>query len=304
MQDKLAVASAIRCGRLVALVSLALACAACSGESAPGQSSTTGAQGSAGSQAPAVPAVEPAKVGVMLSYYTATGPSRGRKRYGFDGAFCTFFYMDAGHDVYPIIEPGTETKPQIMRYLRDFEATDHWVDGSDADALAELDVIVSARAANMRTQVIDAMTEAVRRGTGLLTVGRFGTDRPGKRDNMTDILAIKNRKYGFTRPQWSITWKVAQAHPLLPGFEVGQEIKGANFDGWSGETDGIVLVKAAGEQPWAKRYNPFYIHKLGKGTVVHYNFGSTRSVAPDAESPNREFHLRCVKWLIEQGKDR
>ncbi len=250
-----------------------------------------------------------AKVGIIVSHFTATGPHWVANPYGFKHAKIAIPLRAAGYTVIAVLDPETEELPEVKAALQEYGFLDGWVDGSDPDELSRLAVIVSGRLnANMRPDVIDAITEAVHRGTMFFNANSFSTVEPGYADECIEpLLGLKSRKY-FWHPA-PMTWKVVEEHPLLEGYKEGDRITGFGMNGIGGVNHGTVLVQAdlersetaqgfGGGLP-SEQICPIYIHQLGRGTTLHFLFfGNNQS--EDRPFSHDEFYVRGVEWLISQ----
>src|SRR5207253_2893442 len=115
------------------------------------------------------------------SEFTATGPcwTDNRKHFGYMRAAQSFKLLkDPELELFAIIEPETDPQGEARSVLR-LVSKDHVIDGSNAGALKQLDVMVSCFQWNVRPQVLEAMTTAVNDGVGLLFQASLGSYRPG-----------------------------------------------------------------------------------------------------------------------------
>ena len=240
----------------------------------------------------------PIQIGVIVSLYTATGPSFEAQPYGFGHADLARVFQKAGYEVSAVIEPGAEKEPDLQKALQDLGLSERWVDGSDAAALANLDVIVSGSNPNMRDEVIAGITEAVRQGAAFLNLEAFGTVNPPYNKRIETLLGIRDGEFHW-RSQ-PMPCEVVEPHPLLGDLRKGERFMIPGLDAWAGAVDGTPLLQPAAEVrdsgSGSADVCPLYVRSLGKGKVLNCQW---RGDLAEAGAPitSEEFTVRCVAWL-------
>ncbi|MEA2708962.1 MAG: hypothetical protein QOF78_1563, partial [Phycisphaerales bacterium] len=121
------------------------------------------------------------KVGVMVSDYTATGPTGQHMGTGFGGLNVGLQKLDDPRfERYAIIEPGTAHAGRVPEIIQRYFAPGRVIDGSNVEQLRALDVIACFNVVNMRDDVLDAVIVVVRDdGVGVLNQVSTGCNRPG-----------------------------------------------------------------------------------------------------------------------------
>jgi hypothetical protein len=244
----------------------------------------------------------PLKVGVIISRFTATGPSWAGSPYGYTHASIALLLVNENIQLYAIAEPGSEDDAEFVAALAaNFPADVPKISSTDPAALRTLDVIVAQRIANMNDETISAIHQAVQEGTSLFISQTFGTVTPGYTASICDLFGLNNADYGFHATPLPID--VVATDPILQGTEnAGTE--------WQAQPSGTLGVPREGVTPLIKlrsiddlsvaRSRPdggqllmLYFWHFGKGAVIVSNFKELPDELKDLSGDN--FYLRCVK---------
>lgn len=244
----------------------------------------------------------PLKVGVIISKFTATGPNWIGTPYGYSHAMIAKDLLADDVELYAIVEPETEGDADLATALAEhFPADVPTIDGHDAEQLQSLDVIVGQRVANMNDEMIAAVHEAVRQGTGLVISQTFGTVTPGYRQEICDLFGMKTAGYAFNMTP--VACEVLAADPILEGSEDAGVEWQAQPSGTLGElAEGVtVLVNVTDIDSVQVKQNEadtitlpmLYFTHLEKGGIVVSNFKELPDPLKNLEGEN--FYLRCVR---------
>jgi RNA polymerase sigma factor (sigma-70 family) len=255
------------------------------------------------------------KVGVIVSHYTATGPSWIGKPYGYFSLQQVLKELrDPSLELIPVIEPGSEVEPGLKAELRKDFAGAKPVVAIDAGSLAKLDVIVAAGIANANKDLLNAVEGRVKAGGGFLIRESFGVVTPGYNEQVTALNGLAEGNYGFTLKGGVA--KVAMEHPLLGTLKVGDRV-GFIANGAFGilpeEGKGLVeLVERGNHRPVGygekRRADfmvfPLFISQLGEGRIVGCSFPHSQPIPPELNAATGgKFTVRCVKWLAGEKLD-
>ena len=255
------------------------------------------------------------KVGVLASYYTATGPICKICYHGKPLGFgviqdCLGVFQNQGYDLYAIIEPGSLAHPEFRALLAKNGLLDRVVDGADPAALRQLDVMVSIYSVNITPEVGQAMTEAVRRGTKFLVLNSFGVENRGLTEPVLELLGLRTERYLFYTK--NVPCRVTQAHPLLGGLPAGSIVVMPALNGLVGEPrEGATPLlestidckdeshqKDGGGVAPARTIQPLTVRRFGAGLVVRGIWWSDLQTTMKISSA--QFIRRSVNWLAEQ----
>ncbi|HEY7090058.1 MAG TPA: sigma-70 family RNA polymerase sigma factor [Tepidisphaeraceae bacterium] len=258
----------------------------------------------------------PIKVGVILSDFTANTRIGSDAPFGYVNQLRILPELrDTGIECCPVIEPGTETSPALATILnRDF-AGKIPVNGYDAVALGQLDVIAGSQLFALRDEMISAITDAVSSGTGLLYRQAFGDSLPGYSTEILRLHGLEQADFGKDLP-WRkpISCEIVGDHPIL-GSLAGRH--GAILDTMpigafgilGADATPLIRVRAIREinpdrpspPPVQWSFYPLYIVRLGRGQIIACNFNIA---APPSRqllgATGGKFTVRCVQWLAWQ----
>jgi hypothetical protein len=200
---------------------------------------------------PATRPAEKIKVGIVVSLFTATGPSWAGAPYGFSHADPASDFDDAERfELYAVVDPGTQDDEQVREAVAKYfpeGQRDRLIDGSDAKQLGQLHAIVARRTWNAQGPVLDAIAEAVRVGVGFVNVGGIGAVTPGYTPVVLDLVGMTDAQYAFhPRP---LAAEVLEKD-LIPPELLAQPAADAAADGEAGPVerpDGAAAEGAAAE---------------------------------------------------------
>jgi hypothetical protein len=242
-------------------------------------------------------------VGVYLSKYTGD-------RVGYSCQM-TDELQHRGLDIAPILDPGTETDPKIVRLVGVYFLGKHAIDSTSAEALGKLDVIVAPRIWMLRDDARQAIESAVTNGTGLLIRDGLGCMEPGHGPDVSRLSGFAESQFGYNAHPMDC--EVIGEHPILGKLsgKIGTIIK-ITPNGTRGEPAAnftpLIRVKdmdafrnfAGGSSQWT--FYPLYTATLGKGRIVGCQFPAWERVPKDlATAADNEFNLNAVIWLA--GRD-
>lgn len=242
------------------------------------------------------------KVGVIVSKFTATGPSWSGSPYGYLHAAIAKDLQVEGIELSAIIEPDTDGDADQEEAIKEsFPEGVAKIDGTDADALKALDVIVGQRISNMKDEMISAVHKAVENGTGLFIAQTFGTVTPGYSNEIADLFGMDGPAYAFNATP--IACEVQATDAILEGTADAGTDWQAQPSGTAGHLrdGGTSLVKVADistvgvrrSNDAAQELPMLYFTHFGKGGIVVSNFKDLPD--PLANLQGEKFFVRCVK---------
>ncbi len=208
----------------------------------------------------------------------------------------------------PVVEPGFQKRPQLLRILsRNFRGETP-LDAANLQDLRKLDVLVATSVANVPDDVLSAITTRVREGMGLVQ-RQFGYLTPGYNSTTNDLCGFADGVFGWNADP--VLCEVVGNHPLL-GDLAGQIGKTIVLipNGTVGHLKGIPLLRVrdmkqimivnANRQVGTGEYlYPLYISQLGRGKIVGIGFTQGRDVPAELEAANHgRFYIHCVQWLV------
>jgi hypothetical protein len=127
-----------------------------------------------------------------------------------------------------LTEPGNEEDGELERGMRHRRIHHGILDATNADELKLLDVIaVNQMCVAVTERVLDAITEAVESGVGLLHAGHLGTVYPGTqhpsvcRLMLTDAVSVYHTPHQHNLPRGAT---VLEGHVVLPGVQAGRSL--------------------------------------------------------------------------------
>lgn len=248
------------------------------------------------------------QVGIFLSGFTATGPHRSTRVYGYGTQLRPVKSLrDPSIHLIPVIEPGTGKKPELSRILSENFPGETPLDAGNLQDLRKLDVLVATSVANVPDEVIPAIATRVREGMGLVQ-RQFGYLTPGYDSRMNDLCGFTDGVFGWNAD--SVRCEVVGNHPLL-GDLAGQIGKTITLvpNGTVGHLKGIpllrisdmkqiMLVNANRPVGTGEYLYPLYISQLGQGKIVGIGFTQGRDVPAELEAANHgRFYIHCVQCL-------
>jgi hypothetical protein len=270
-----------------------------------GQSASTGGQNPASTDNSAANQLQ---VGVYLSAFTATGPHRSDRPYGYETQLRPVkFLRDPSIHLIPVIEPRTRGSAEMTKVLWQNFPGIRPLDASNVDDLRKLDVLVATAAADVPFEVLGAVDESVRQGMGLVQ-RQFGYLTPGYTPQVGELCGFPVGTFGWN-PQ-PIDCEVVGNHPLL-GDLSGQigKIVSIMPNGTVGKLSGIPLIRVkdmkqirlvAAYHPIStgEYLYPLYISQLGRGKIVGIGFAQNAAMPEILESAHHgKFYLHCVEWV-------
>ena len=293
--------------RVLACAIVALSCARFAAADEP----TTKPAEAAGAAAPA----GKLKVGVLISQFTATGPTKASKPYGYDHARIADELKHASIELIPVIEPESKDDADQANILKekfpDFQGTP--ITGDDVEALKSLSVLVLARVPNLKDEVLDAISKAADDGgVGLLVIGRCGNLTPGyKSQAVRDLVGLSAAQFAWGTGSPAPAEIVAADDPLLAPLKDRGE--------WKVMATGAIGTPKEGVKPLVKLqsldslkfpgdskridtndYLLVYQATLGKGPIIVCNWTELPDVLKDLGEES--FYVRCVRRLAELKK--
>jgi RNA polymerase sigma factor (sigma-70 family) len=259
----------------------------------------------------------PVRVGVIVSKFTAVGPHLTRSPYGSGHLpMVRALRTDPMLQLIPVVEPGTETDPDIAGILKTTFRHMDPINGGDVNQLMTLDVIACPRVWDETPEVMSAVEGAVRQGKGLLILAGFAMTSPGPSPQVDRINGLKNGRYEATQEE--VDCEVIADHPLLgklsrgdvvsidPNGECGVLPAGAVplirvKDPAIAFANGVFLPTTVPANQQNYPFYPLFISQLGQGTIVNCAFHAWNPVPSDLDNAtNGQFLIRCVKWLAHR----
>jgi hypothetical protein len=265
--------------------------------------------GVSGEQSQSAPAGEGIQVGVFLSGFTATGPHRSTRAYGYQTQLRPVKSLrDPSIHLIPVVEPGFTRRPGLLRILSEDFPGETPLDAGNLQDLRKLDVLVATSVANVPNDVIPPIMTRVREGMGLVQ-RQFGYLTPGYDSQMNDLCGFTDGVFGWNASP--VPCEVVGNHPLL-GDLAGQIGKTITLvpNGTVGHLKGIpllritdmkqiMLVNADRPVGTGEYLYPLYISQWGHGKIVGIGFTQGKDVPPELEAANHgRFYIHCVEWLM------
>jgi hypothetical protein len=250
------------------------------------------------------------RVGFVVSLYTATGPSKLGRPYGYDHADIVEKLRSDQAQLIPLIESDSEDDEDMKKMIGEKfpDANGQVMRANDLESLKSLDVIVAYRTPNMRDEVLEGLTKAVEEGVGLLWVGPVGVNNPGCTDLLNNLVGLKEGQYGYGSSPVDVE-VVGKDDPVMKDLDDAEKWK-CIPNGVNGKYKDDVkpLVKLG---PSAEIRFPFtqvdgaddfylvYEAPLGKGCVIVCNWSGN---APEVATEEPSFYVRCFHRLGELRK--
>jgi hypothetical protein len=155
------------------------------------------------------------KVGIFLSDYTANGPHWIPNNYGWkDQLIPVRALRDPSIELFPVVEPGTASNPDLARLLSTNFPGKAPIDASSAQDIEKLDVLVAQAAHNVPWEVQQAVLAAVHDGVGFLNRG-FMTVTPGYTPLYGSLSGMDEVRYGWSNNYDLLKCEIVGDHPLL-----------------------------------------------------------------------------------------
>lgn len=254
------------------------------------------------------------RVGVMVSDFSANGPSWSEGKYGYRAIDAIMpALIDPDLELIAVIEPGSESQADLQDVLGSWFGNQRPIDGSDPDALSQLDVILVCLGYNMRPEVLDGIEQAVSGGVGLVSYSHFGSITPG-RTPQTARLAGLGPPTQHVYNSEEIECAVATEHPLLgrlsgktderiaialsgPAGVFGEDVQPLLLPGNRSEVKAVT-----GPFRPEMSFSPLYISRLGSGRIVGISWYFWKRTPPQIQNAIDEpFIKHAVKWLAAAG---
>jgi len=279
------------------------------GPEGSGQTSSTVVQNQSADAA--APAANQIQVGVFLSNFTATGPHRSDKPYGYETQLRPVkFLRDPSIHLIPVIESSGRGGAEMTKVLWQNFPGVHALDASNVDDLRKLNVLVATGAADVPDEVLQAIDQSVRQGMGLLQ-RQIGYITPGYTPQIDELCGFTVGTFGWNPKP--IDCEVVGNHPLLGDLSgnIGKTVS-IIPNGTVGKLSGIPLIRvkdmklislvAANHTIDTGEYlYPLYISQLGRGKIVGVGFAQNAGVPEILELAHRgRFYIHCVQWLAGQ----
>jgi hypothetical protein len=262
----------------------------------------------ASTESPSITSPNQIQVGIYLSTFTATGPHRSNRPYGYENQLRPVkFLRDPSIHLIPVIEPGTFGSAEMTKVLwQNFPAV-HPLDASSVEDLRKLDVLIATAAADVPDNVLNAMDQSVRQGMGLVQ-RQLGYLSPGYTPLVNELCGFSAGSFGWN-PK-SVDCEVVATHPLL-GDLSGQIGKTISIipNGTVGKLSGTPLIRVkdmqlvklvAADHPLGtgEYLYPLYISQLGQGKIVGIGFTQVEPMPEILQSAHGgRFYIHCVQWL-------
>ena len=266
----------------------------------------------AGAKAPAS-APNRVKVGVYLSHFSATGPSWLNRPYGYTSQVTQLRHLKGPElDLYPFVEPGTETDADLAKRLRSHFGTKRPLDITRAADIRTVQVLIVNYSPNVAPEALDAIETAVRHGGVHLVTRAIGAVTPGWNEQTTRLSGLTSAQYGWN-PQ-PVDCEVVTPHPLLGSLKAGDVIpmlpNGAYGTLPAGavplirvkEMADVTAVSELAPDSDTFVHHPIYLSRLGKGQILGCSFAAYRPIPAELDAATEgNFLKHAVIWLA-RGK--
>jgi hypothetical protein len=248
------------------------------------------------------------KVGVSVSAWTAESISPSNKPWGYPVQTRIAAELRAPDiELFAIIEPGSADKPDQIAALKAAYSDRPAIDGSNVDALRQLDVIVAHEFWMVQPEMLAAFDKAVEGGVPLLNIGGMGWATPGIRgaDPRPARLAGLAEGEGGSTPEGPVTCDVLLAHEILGPIGQGTTMQCKPLGAFGLlPQDATPLVKVRDLSKVQTRgpsdrfpdyaFYPIYISQLGKGKIVGIHIALFK---PEMARERAGLLQRSVRWL-------
>ena len=244
------------------------------------------------------------QVGVLLSYFTATGPHRDRVPHGYEGQIRPIPELrDPQIHLIPVIEPDTARNTPLARLLSQYFPGETPLNAASADDLKKLDVLVATSVANCPDDVLATVTQRVRDGMGFLQ-RQFGYETPGYNPQTRALAGFPDGVFGWSPTP--VDCEIVAAHPLLGNLTGSIRLVP---NGTVGTLAGIPLIRVTNMKQihvvnadhtvsTGQYLYPLYITQLGRGRIVGIGYSVGQPIPSVLEEANHgRFYIHCVQWL-------
>jgi hypothetical protein len=242
------------------------------------------------------PATAPAstgliKVGVTVSKWTADTNSPSAKPWGYGVQTRIIPELRAADiDFYPVIESGSQTDPALLQQLKTFFPNHPPIEGSNADALKQLDVLVAHEDWMVPAEFLAGVDQAVSDGLPLLNIGGMGWARPGLHGSnapaqrLTGLLLAQG---GYS--DGMVECEILTDHPILGSLADRKTISLKPLGAYGVlPDDATPLIKVIDPAAVKTRgqpideisypYYPLYVSHLGNGKIIGLTFAPFKSL--------------------------
>ncbi|MEM9417932.1 MAG: sigma-70 family RNA polymerase sigma factor [Planctomycetota bacterium] len=219
--------------------------------------------------------------------------------------------VEVPYELIAVIDPGTAEDKLIQRRMNTLGITSSIL-GTDADAIAELDVVLMTSTAELGEGQVQALLEAVRGGTGLLAIGWMP-------DGGTELLTEGETGYVVTFGAHPA--ELVIDHDIFPGFDVGDSFV-VNPNGTVvNPSDVTPLLQLSAEEtqrleegqrfdlhdfPDGFRFTPLFVNEIGQGRVMYSatagHMMGGRMPTPIMEATDGGIIADGIAWLAEGKK--
>ena len=253
-------------------------------------------------------------VGILISEYSASGPTWMNKPYGVRDTFVVDALRDSSIRRIPLVEPGTEKIPEIAEVIHKNFRDASPLNVDDPAALKSLDVIVTANAVNVHDTTLASIQSAVESGVGLLRWANLGDITPGFADpTVLKLAGMTRAAYCETNSLTGCT--VLLPHPILGNLAKNQTVR-LQASGVLGElVPGAIPLIEIANQSEAHTYSPgipfdrgdlrcypAYTATLGKGKIVSFPTPAFRELPYKfTNAIGEKFTVKCARWLAEKS---
>ena len=250
--------------------------------------------------------LRPLQVGVLVSHFHSTGPHWTSKSYGYETTRKMINELDRDDfNLHAVIEPDTKHEESIRDLLALSVFSERIVDGSDANALGELDVLVIPRTPNTLPEVTGAILVAQGGGLSLIKSAAYGSVTPTFADHYVNRLhgITQGAYFWFPKPSPAV---VVKSHPILGNLQPGDSVlvKPNGIGGNLGNADVLVEMSpdfdrgfgpgpTANAEPYSQPV--IFVSRVGAGRVLQTNWRKQKpSQLPD------EFFSNAVRWIANR----
>lgn len=223
-------------------------------------------------------------------------------------------YLPAnGVQMVGIIEPGSESVGQVECTIREYGLLGGLIRGDDREALATLDVIILGMMLDISPTIIDAISDAVRGGVGLLNeYWIFNQFRPHNNEEHLALMLADSPVYTYHHPD-GCTHEgpaiVLEDDPLLPGMRAGtrMQIQGCG-PAYRVVLGAKVCIAKDVMVPPSKHGFPnvgdlpapvYIVGSHGRGRVVVSHIYFHNRITPFINVPVQTYFQNLLMWLAE-----
>jgi len=212
-------------------------------------------------------------------------------------------------EIHPILDLDAEPDPAATEIVSKVFGDAKPVDALSADALSDLDVIVSSREWFVRPETITAIHAAVSKGTGLLIQTPMGLRSPGLHEGkLLELHGMSQATYFYyASTHGKNTCKTTGDNPLYPADQVS-EVPITGLNGLIGDFHGQGILEAP---PVKDAFDPkqlvdlshppvfyaIYTAQVGQGRVIGFNWYLPVPPAQIEKVSPGGFCRKCAKWV-------